>query len=117
MSPADLLNYDVQQSDIDLLYAATNKDGDPYTFLQVPLTQNNVVKTNGQNLGYPGSYINYYVANDVVLVPNYNDPNDAVANGILQTLYPNRTVVGIDVRNLYENGGMVHCVTQQQPLD
>ena len=57
------------------------------------------------------------MVNDVVLVPNYNDPNDAVANGIIQTLYPNRTVVGIDVRNLYANGGMVHCVTQQQPLD
>ena len=33
-----------------------------------------------------------------VLVPNYNDPNDAVANGLIQTLYPTRTVVGIDVR-------------------
>ena len=44
-----------------------------------------------------------------------NDPNDAIANAKIQTLYPTRTVVGIDVRNLYENGGMIHCVTQQQP--
>lgn len=66
-------------------------------------------------MGYKGSYVNYYIANNKVLVPNYNDPNDAVVNGIIQTLYPTRTVVAIDVRNLYENGGMVHCVTQQQP--
>lgn len=111
----DLLDYDVKQSDINKLYAAKKKDGTAYTFLKVPLTKNNVVTTNGTNLGYKGSYINYYIANGKVLVPNYNDPNDTVANGIIQTLYPTRTVVGIDVRNLYENGGMVHCVTQQQP--
>ncbi len=115
MSENDLLEYDVLQSDIDQLYAATNKNGEAYTYLQLPLTQNTVKKTDGTDLGYKGSYINYYIANNKVLVPNYNDPNDTIANGILQTLYPTRTVVGIDVRNLYENGGMVHCVTQQQP--
>ena len=94
-----------------------NKDGISYTFIKVPLTQNNVVTTFGTNLGYKGSYVNYYIANNKVLVPNYNDPNDAKANAIIQTLYPNRIVVGIDVRNLYENGGMVHCVTQQQPVE
>lgn len=117
MDTPDLLNYDVLQSDIDKLYAAKNKNGQAYTFLKVPLTQNDVRTTNGTNLRYKGSYINYYVGNTKVLVPNYNDPNDVVANGIIQTLYPNRQVVGIDVRNLYENGGMVHCVTQQQPAE
>ncbi len=117
MEEKDLLNYDVQQSDINKLYSAKNKNGILYTFLKVPLTQKNVSTTNGTDLGYKGSYVNYYIANNIVLVPNYNDPNDAVANAIIQTLYSNRTVVGIDVRNLYENGGMVHCVTQQQPAE
>jgi agmatine deiminase len=116
MAPSDLLRWDVPQSDIDLLYAAQNAAGAAYTFVQLPLTQNNVVTTAGTDLGYQGSYINYYIANTRVLVPNYNDPNDAVANAQIQALYPTRVVVGIDVRNLYENGGMVHCVTQQQPL-
>ncbi|WP_299523762.1 agmatine/peptidylarginine deiminase [Winogradskyella sp.] len=115
MNENDLLEYDVLQSDIDKLYEATNKNGEAYNFVQVPLTQNTVKKTDGTDLGYKGSYVNYYIANNSVLVPNYNDSNDVVANEIIQTLYPTRTVVGIDVRNLYENGGMVHCVTQQQP--
>jgi agmatine deiminase len=115
MGSSDLLTYEVLQSDIDKLYAAKNKNGLAYTFLKIPLTQNNVVTTNGTNLGYKGSYINYYIANTKVLIPNYNDPNDTIANKLIQGLYPNRTVVGIDVRNLYENGGMIHCVTQQQP--
>ena len=117
MEENDLLNYDVQQSDIDKLYSAKDKNGTLYTFLKVPLTQNKVTTTNGTNLRYKGSYVNYYIANTKILVPNYNDPNDATANAIIQTLYPSRTVVGIDVRNLYKNGGMIHCVTQQQPVD
>jgi agmatine deiminase len=117
MNNNDLLAYDVLQSDINTLYAATNKNGVPYNFLMLPLTQNNVITTTGQNLGYKGSYCNYYIANTKVIVPTYNDPNDAVALQALQTLYPNRTVVGIDFRNASANGGMTHCVTQQQPAE
>ncbi|MEG1585431.1 MAG: agmatine deiminase family protein [Bacteroidales bacterium] len=115
MSPDDLATWELTNKDIATLYHATNMAGKPYNYVILPLTQNNVVTTYGKDLGYQGSYVNYYITNDKVLVPNYNDPNDAKANAIIQTLYPGRTVVGIDVRNLYANGGMVHCVTQQQP--
>jgi agmatine deiminase len=115
MSDADLVEWQVPQHDIGALNAATNKSNTPYTFVKLPLSKNNVVTTYGKNLGYKGSYVNYYIANTRVLVPNYNDPNDAVANTIIQGLYPGRTVVGIDCRNLYANGGMIHCITQQQP--
>jgi agmatine deiminase len=116
MNNADLLYWGASQADINTLYAASNIANVIYTKVYLPLTQNNVLKTNGTNLGYKGSYVNYYVANNRVLVPSYNDPNDAVANAIIASLYPGRTVVSIDVRNLYGNGGMVHCVTQQQPI-
>ncbi|MGE3823314.1 MAG: agmatine/peptidylarginine deiminase [Bacteroidia bacterium] len=116
MNNADLLYWGLSSNDIATLYAASNVSNVAYNKVYVPLTQNNVVTTYGNNLGYKGSYCNYYIANNVVLVPNYNDPNDAVANAIIQALHPGRTVVGIDCRNLYENGGMVHCVTQQQPV-
>jgi len=116
MNTVDLLYWELPQTDIDKLNAAKNKDGEAYSFTYIPLTQNNVKTTSGKDLGYKGSYCNYYIANSDVLVPNYNDPNDAVANAIIQNVYPNRTVIGIDVRNLYENGGMIHCVTQQQPV-
>ncbi|MCZ4243618.1 agmatine deiminase family protein [Pedobacter punctiformis] len=103
------------QNDVNTLYAATTKNNTAYNFVKVPLTKNDVVTTYGKNLG-KASYINYYIADNRVLVPNYNDPNDAIANAIIQKLYPGKKVVGIDCRNLFANGGMVHCVTQQQPL-
>jgi agmatine deiminase len=115
MSQADLLYWGVPQSDIDKLYQASNVNNVVFTKVYIPLTAANVKETDGTDLGTKGSYANYYVANSRVLVPNYNDSNDAVANAIISGLYPGRTVVGIDVRNLYKNGGMVHCVTQQQP--
>jgi len=116
MENPDLLYWEVPASDISILYNAQNVNGEPYNYVYLPLTVNNVVTTWGQNLGYKGSYVNYYIGNAVVLVPTYNDPNDAVAVSILQTIYPTRTVIGIDVRNLYSNGGMIHCITQQQPV-
>lgn len=60
--------------------------------------------------------MNFYVGNKVVLVPNFDDENDALANRILQDLYSDKEVIGIDVRNLYADGGIIHCVTQQQPV-
>ncbi len=115
MNNEDLLYWGLLQSDIEILFDATDIENVAYNFITIPLTQNDVTTAYGSNLGYKGSYANYYIANTVILVPNYNDPNDVIANAIIQELYPNRTVIGIDVRNLYENGGMVHCVTQQQP--
>ena len=116
MNDNDLNYWYLPAADILTLHNATNLNNHPYHLIYLPLTANNVVTTYGAHLGYKGDYINYYVANTVVLVPNYNDANDAVANNLIQSLYPGRTVIGIDVRNLYANGGMVHCVTQQQPL-
>lgn len=115
MTPEDLERFDVLPEDIDILYAAKNKEGIPYTFIPLPLTKNTVTTEYGKNLGYHGSYVNYYIANTVVLVPVYQDPHDQEAQTIIQKIYPTRKVIGIDVRNLYENGGMIHCVTQQQP--
>lgn len=94
----------------EIITNAKNANGQPYTIVNLPQTQSNLPGTN-----YPGIYINFYVGNEVVLVPNFNDPNDAVANGILQNLYPNRTIVGIEATELGIDGGGIHCVTQQQP--
>ncbi|MCT4285661.1 agmatine deiminase family protein [Elizabethkingia anophelis] len=115
MEKDDLSDMGLSEKDVNTLYAATNAKGEQYKKVYVPATKNNVKTAYGKQLDYKGSYVNYYVANGVVLVPNYGDVNDEVANKIIQKQYPDRKVIGIDVRNLYENGGMVHCVTQQQP--
>ena len=114
MSNSDLLYWGISQKDADTLFAATDMDGNAYNFLELPLSQNNVVTTYGEDLGFRGSYVNFYTGNSVVLIPSYNDPMDEVARTKLQTLYPDRTVVSIPAANVLKNGGMIHCVTKQE---
>ena len=115
MNEEDLDYWYISAEDIYTLYNATQPNGDNYDYVYLPLTNNDVITTWGQNLGYKGGYANYYIANTVVLVHNYNDVQDGIANAIIQGLYPEKTVVGIDSSNMLANGGMVHCITQQQP--
>jgi len=63
-----------------------------------------------------GTYANFYIANNVVLVPVYGDVNDSVAKSILAEHFPDREIIGIPAWATSELGGMMHCVTQQQPL-
>ena len=71
------------------------------------------VTMRGERL--PASYANFYIANGIVLVPTFNDPNDRVALTTLARLMPHRTVVGIHAVDLVWGFGTLHCLTQQQP--
>jgi agmatine deiminase len=71
------------------------------------------VMMNGERL--PASYANFYMANAVVLVPTFNDPNDRVALDILANLLPAHRVVGIHAVDLVWGLGTLHCLTQQEP--
>jgi agmatine deiminase len=79
--------------------------------IRIPTTRRMV----REELVLPASYVNFYIANSVVLAPTYDDPNDDVALGILREHFPNRRVVGIDCRELIWGLGAFHCLTQQQP--
>ena len=63
----------------------------------------------------PASYANFYIANGVVIVPTFNDPNDCVALNILADSFPGRSIVGIHAVDLVWGLGTLHCLTQQQP--
>lgn len=63
----------------------------------------------------PASYANYYVANDLVLVPTFDDPNDAVALGILGEVMPTRRIVGVRAVDLVLGLGTIHCSTHEEP--
>jgi agmatine deiminase len=71
------------------------------------------VVMDGERL--PASYANFYIANGVVVVPTFNDPNDRVALNTIADLFPGREVVGIHAVDLVWGLGTIHCLTQQQP--
>jgi len=61
------------------------------------------------------SYTNFLISNGVVLVPVYGNINDTRALKILGELFPRKEVIGINCGAIAENGGEIHCITQQQP--
>lgn len=64
----------------------------------------------------PASYVNFLIVNGGVVVPTFRQPaNDDRALGLLRELFPGREVVGIDCLDLVEEGGTLHCISQQQP--
>jgi len=64
----------------------------------------------------PASYANFYIANGLVLVPTYRDPNDQAALEILQREFSDRRVIGVDSTELIWGLGSFHCISQQEPV-
>lgn len=62
----------------------------------------------------PASYVNFYIANGIVLLPVFGHKNDEKAARILQRCFPDRKVISIDCRDLVAGFGGIHCVTQQE---
>ena len=91
--------------------AALQKSRGNYTGLILPCPA--PVYDQGSRL--PASYANFYIANEVVLVPIFDDPNDKSALGILQECFPGRKVLGLQCREVVAGLGAIHCVTQQEP--
>ncbi|MEO1668647.1 MAG: agmatine deiminase family protein [Chloroflexota bacterium] len=121
--------YDVCRSVWDQLSAATDAKGRRFELHKLsaaspaPITAAEAAGIASVPGSYPrhagdpigGTYVNFYIANGGVIVPTYDDPNDENALRILADLFPAREVVGVPAREIAIGGGMVHCITQQQP--
>jgi agmatine deiminase len=67
------------------------------------------------NQRLPASYLNFYIANGVVIVPQFDDPADRTAIETLARLFPGRQIRGLEALDLAWGLGAFHCITQQQP--
>lgn len=110
-------NYELLQDNLARLKSMTDAHGRPFTIVALPMP--GVVggtSTDTRNLDrLPASYINFYIANKVVLAPVFGHTNDARAVETLQQVFTDRRVVPINCEPLVWGMGTIHCVTQQQP--
>jgi agmatine deiminase len=109
-NPHDV-NYRPLQENLERLRGVTDLEGRHFEVVTLPMPA--PVYFDGQRL--PASYANFYIANDRVLVPTFNDANDWIALGRLADLFPDRRVVGIHAVDLVWGLGTLHCMTMQQP--
>ena len=86
-------------------------DGQPYRLVPLPMAE--ALYDGADRL--PATYANFLIINGAVLVPTYDSHLDAVALSVMQGLFPDREVIGIDCRPLVKQHGSLHCVTMQYP--
>ncbi len=89
-----------------------NREGEAYELVPLPIPAP-IYSEEGDRL--PATYANFLIINEAVLVPVYDDPNDAVALSRLAAVFPDRTLVPIDCVPLIRQYGSLHCMTMQFP--
>ena len=91
--------------------------GRPFEVVEIPLPE--ACEVPGWRLPVlPASYVNFLIVNGGVLVPTFRQgKNDDRALGMLRELFPDREITGIDCLDLVEEGGTLHCISQQQPAE
>ncbi|WP_165233720.1 agmatine deiminase family protein [Aquisphaera insulae] len=108
---ADDPNHEPLAENVRRLEAARDQDGQPLRVVTLPMP----APLYFEGLRLPASYANFYIANGLVIVPTFNDPNDRVALDTLADLFPGRQIVGIHAVDLVLGLGTLHCLSQQQP--
>ncbi len=106
------VNYSLLHENYEILKSAKDAKGrtlEVFTIEQPPATY-----LNDERLTL--SYINFYLANQGIVMPAFgHEKEDKAAYELLCQLYPNYSVSQIDALDVFAGGGGIHCITQQQP--
>jgi agmatine deiminase len=106
-------NYELLQENLELLKKMRLQDGKQLDIVELPMPR--PVIYDDQRL--PASYANFYIANEVVVVPTFRDEkNDTKAIDILSTCFKSRKVVDLDSTDIIWGLGSFHCLSQQEPM-
>lgn len=105
-------NYNHLKENYERLQDARLANGSKLNIIKLPMPSPVVF----DNMRLPASYANFYISNNAVLVPTFNDPNDRIALNILSGLFPDRKVVGIHSVDLVWGLGTIHCLSHEEPL-
>ncbi len=122
--------YPLSKACYHYLVTQTDAKGRAITIHKLPIPKNPIALTEAEIARFhfapgelplvagerlPASYVNFYIANDSVLVPQFGDEHDDLACEILTPLFPNREIIPIFARDILVGGGNIHCITQQIP--
>jgi len=112
--PADIWSNDETQQ-YDTLSTSTDAQGAAIQVTKLESPDYNKIRQTSAD--FVDSYANYYVCNGAVISAQFGDATaDANAKAVLAGRFPGRTIVQLNIDNLGNNGGGIHCVTQPQPV-
>ena len=103
-------NFAILDTNFKILENALDKDGNKFKIVKLPMPH----MTYDDGVKAPVSYTNFYISNSVVLMSVFNDKNDEKAQAIIQSVFPNHKIIGIDCSKIIYGGGAIHCMTMQE---
>ncbi len=104
-------DFEICRENLRILRASSDAAGRSLRLVEMPAPATQEVDGKLVDWGY----LNYYVCNGAVIMSTFDDPNDGIAAELMAELHPGREIVQHDARAIFECGGGVHCITQQQP--
>jgi agmatine deiminase len=104
-------NYAPLRDNWERLQSMTDAAGNKLEVIKLPMPS----PVFFEGIRLPASYANFYIGNERVLVPTFNDRRDREALGILSELFPTREVVGIHAVDLVWGLGTLHCMSHEEP--
>ena len=104
--------YDRLNENLEVLKTSTDSSGNRLKIIELEMSYKRIIPKDDE----PCSYINFYIANNAIVLPIFNDKKaDENAKQIIQAEFPNRKLICLDGTQILLGGGGVHCITQQQP--
>ncbi len=105
-------NFGPLKDNLERLRAASDAGGRAFEIVEIEQPRARFL-ADGRRVA--ASYINFYIANGAVIMPAFEDPQDARAFEAITRAFPGREVVQVPAGDIVCGGGGIHCITQQQP--
>ena len=105
-------NFKNLKENLQILKKSINTKGKKFKIIEIPMPKPIYIN----NVQVPASYLNFYIANRIVLLPVFNDKNDKKVFSIFKKFFKKRKIIPIDCSELIWGFGAIHCMTQQEPL-
>ena len=105
-------NYKILNDNLKILKNSKNEIGKKFNIIKVPMPKPIYIKKTI----VPASYMNFFIANKIVLLPIFNDKNDSRVISIFKRNFKKRKIVTINCEKLIWGFGAIHCMTQQEPV-
>ena len=105
--------YEKINENLEILKTSRNANDLPLEIIEIEMSYKRLIPNDNE----PSSYINFYIANNGIVMPSFDDEKaDRNAQNIIQSIFPKRKVIAINGIDISLGGGNIHCITQQQPL-
>ena len=106
--------YEKINENLEILKTSTYSQGRRFEVIELEMSYKRLIPDDDE----PSSYINFYIANNGIVMPSFEDEKaDYNAKKVIQSSFPDRKIIAINGIDISMGGGNVHCITQQQPTN